>query len=132
MASNLDGKFKTDKDFEKSGIWIAVNEEVEFRVSRFGGFNAPAIKKAIAKYHKPHTLAIKAGRLPAEEELLIMTKVFVESSITDWKGVEVDGEVVDFSISACVDLLSGLPDLTEVLMKEASEQENYREELGNS
>lgn len=132
MKSNLDGNFKTDKDFETEGIWIAVNEEVEFKVSRFGGFNSSAIKKAVAKYHQPHAHAIKAGRLPQEEEMKIMTKVFVESSISDWKGVEIDGADTPFSKDACIELLCGLPDLTEVLMKEASEQANYREELGNS
>lgn len=132
METNLDGLYKTNRDMETEGNWFEVADGVAFKIKRFGGYNSPEIKKAVAKYHKPHALMISKGLLPDAKEREIHTRAFVESSIVDWKGITIGDEVAEFTVDKAVEMLVGLPDLVEVLMQEASNFENYREELGNS
>lgn len=132
MKSNLDNIFKSDKDLEKDGVWFSVSETTSFLIRRFGGFNSSKVKAALAKYYKPYARLIEMGTLPEEKEKEIMVKVFVESSIIDWKGVEIDGKEVEFSIDAAVKLMTALPELSETLLSHASDTKNYREDLGNS
>lgn len=132
MKTNLDVIFKTDKDIEKDGIWYEVAPGVAFLIKRFGGFNSPPIKAALAKYYKPYSRQIENGTLDQAKEKEIMTKVFSHSCILGWKGIEIDGELVEFSQEACVNLLLALPDMSEILLQYASDFKNYREDLGNS
>ncbi len=132
MKSNLDVLFKTDKSLETEGIWIDFSEKIGFLCKRFGGYNAPGVKRAVAKYHKPYARQIEKGTLPPEKEARILTRAFVESTMIGWKGIEVDGEEIEFSVEAAVDLLTDLPDLLEEIIKASSDYENYKEDLGNS
>lgn len=132
MKSNLDKIFKSDKGLEKDGVWFSYTETTSFLIRRFGGFNATKVKAALARYYKPYARLIEMGTLPEEKEKEIMVKVFVESSIVSWKGVEIDGKEVEFSVDAAVKLLTHLPELSESLLEYASDSKNYREDLGNS
>lgn len=132
MKTNLDQFYKTDKKLETEGIWFNISEECGFLMRRFGGFNSTEVKKAMAKYYKPYAKMIKAGTLPAEKENLVMVKTFVESSIIDWRGVEIDGEEADFSFDNAVKLLTELPQLADTLIEYASSYESFKEDLGNS
>jgi hypothetical protein len=132
MKTNLDQFYKTDKALETQGIWFNISEECGFLMRRFGGFNSTEVKKAMAKYYKPFSKMIKAGTLPADKENLVMVKTFVEASMIDWRGVEIDGEEVDYSFDAAVKLLVELPQLAETLIEYASSYESFKEELGNS
>lgn len=133
MRTNLHKKFKTNIDLETKGIWFEVDSGVSFLITRFGGFNSPSVKKQMAKYHKPHAKQIELGALSPEKEREIMIQIFVEACIKDWKGVTTeDGQEIPFSISECVKLFCELPDMADVLIGQASDYNNYREELGNS
>lgn len=132
MKSNLDKIFKSDKGLEKDGVWFSYTETTSFLIRRFGGFNSTKVKAALAKYYKPYARLIEMGTIPEEKEKEIMVKVFVESSIVSWKGIEIDGKEVEFSVDAAVKLLIHLPELSESLLEYASDSKNYREDLGNS
>jgi hypothetical protein len=131
MKSNLDNLFETSKEHETEGVWLNLKEDVGFLVKRFGGFNSTEVKSALAKYYKPYASQVENKTLPAEKEREIMTRVFVESSVTDWKGIEIDGQIKNFSKEDCVKLLVKLPDLADTLFKYAGDRENYKVELGN-
>lgn len=132
MKSNLDSLFKNDKGLEENGIWFEIKEGVGFKIKRFGGFNSQAIKAALAKHYKPYAKMIEAGTFPVDKEREITLKVFCNACITDWKGIEIDGKVAEFSQDACLALLVSLPELADSLVKYASDSQNYREDLGNS
>lgn len=117
---------------ESSGIWFRISEELQFRVRRFGGKNSDKVRQAIAKYNKPYTLQIQKGTLDPDLETELMTKAFVESCLTDWKGVEIDGEPQEFSTEKAIELLIELPELTNELIAHAQKIDNYKVELGNS
>jgi hypothetical protein len=131
MKSNLHQFYKTDTSLETSGKWFELSEDVGFLVRRFGGANADKMKQALAKYHKPHAYQIQKGTLEPEKEKEILTRAFVESCITDWKGIEIDGEVKEFNKVDCVNLLLELPDLTDTLLDWSQNIDNFKEELGN-
>ncbi len=132
MKSNLDKFFKTDEKMESEGIWFEVSEGVAFRIKRFGGENSPKVKAAYAKYYKPFASQIDKGSISEEKEKAISIRVFVESCIVDWRGVELDGAIAPFSTETAFKFLFQLPDLHDVLLKHATESVNFRVDLGNS
>ena len=131
MKTNLDNLYKTDKGYETEGIWLEISEGVGFKVKRFGGFNASSVKQSLAKYYKPYSKQIEAGTLPESKEAEISTKVFVDSCVLDWKGIEIDGEVKEFSKDLCIKFLLELPELSKVLVDYATDKNNFKESLGN-
>lgn len=132
MKTNLDSIFKTDKSLETEGMWFVVKEGVEFQMRRFGGYNESKIKAAMAIHYKPYARLFENGTMSSDKQREIMIKVFVDACLIGWKGVEVDGKEVEFSKDAAVELLNALPDLYEKLNTYASDQANYREDVGNS
>ncbi len=131
MKTNLD-KFKTSSSLEESGVWFDYGE-AQFLVRRFGGYNAPKIKAAMAKHFKPYAQQIKMDILPIEKEKEIMAKIFIDSCLVDWKGVEIDGAAAAYSPEVALQLLTALPDLADSLQDYAKDLNNYsKEDLGNS
>lgn len=132
MKTNLDKLFKNDKSLEESGIWLKLSEETGFLVRRFGGYNSQKVKSALAKHYKPYARLVENGTLDPIKEKEIMIKVFVESCLIDWKGVEIDGVETPFSMEIAVKFFTALPELSETIVNYASDSKNYREDLGNS
>ena len=132
METNLDSLYKTNGKEEKEGIWYEINDEVSFKVKRFGGENADAVKRAMAKHYKPYAARIEKGTLEQSREDKIMAKVFVEACLIDWKGVEIDGEVKDYNQELAVDFFVALPELRSDLFTYATSADTYKEDLGNS
>ena len=131
MKSNLDKLFKNDESLEGNGIWLNLSEESGFLVRRFGGYNSQKVKAALAKHYKPYARLIDNGTLDPLKEKEITTRVFVESCVIDWKGIEIDGKEVPFSQDVAINFLLKLPELLETLVSYASDSKNYREDLGN-
>lgn len=133
MKTNLDSLYKTNSSLEDSGIEMEVSKGVAFQVRRYGGKNAHRVSKAMAKYHKPFANKIATGNLSQEEIDRIDAQVFTEACVVGWSGVcDSEGKPLEFSFDACVEILSGMPDLLRALMINSTQFENYREEVGNS
>lgn len=132
MKTNLDGLFKTSESIETNGIWMTISDDIGFLVKRFGGYNSPKVKAATSKFYKPYARLIENGTLPIEKEKEIMTKIFVDASLIDWKGIEIDGVITPFSKEVAIKFLLELPELAESLISYASDTKNYKEDLGNS
>lgn len=129
--SNLDKLFKADSAMEKDGVDFVISDTTSFRVRRFVESN-PQVQAAMATHYKPVARQIAMGSMDQTKEREVMTKIFVNACLVGWKGVEMDGQPVEFSKEKAVELLLGLPDLFKVLFEHAQKLENYREELGNS
>lgn len=132
MKTNIDKIFKNDETLEKSGIWFEIKSGVGFLIKRFGGMNSPAIKLELARHYKPYARQIENGTLDDAKEKEISMKVFINSCVVDWKGIEVDGSEVPFSKEKCLELFTSLPELAETLLNYATDTKNFREDLGNS
>ncbi len=132
MQTNLDKLFLNSEKCEKEGIWFNISDTTGFLVKRFGGMNSPEMKKAVSKHFKPYAYQIEKGTMDIAKEREILTKIFVEACILDWKGIEIDGKEEPFSVTKCISLLVRLPELCDSLKAYAEDGKNYREELGNS
>jgi len=131
MSSNLDKFFKTEKKLESEGVWFDVTETASFKLKRFGGENSTKVKALMAKHYKPYARLIENGSMEEKKQLEITAKIFVESSLCDWKGVEIDGAEVPYSPEAAIKLLMDLPELFDLLFKNSQDVSNFREDLGN-
>lgn len=132
MKTNLDKEYKNNEKEEKEGIWFDIKEGVGFLVRRFGGYNSPKMKAAIAQHLKPYSYQIQKETLDHKKEIEIYTKLFVDSCVVDWKGIEIDGKIEEFSKDRCTELLIARQELLKDLIKYSEDSKNYREELGNS
>jgi hypothetical protein len=128
MKSNLDKFFKTDKEVEKTGVWFNITDEAGFLVRPFKPSN-PQIKQAMTAHYKPYAHQVAHGTLDPEKEREILTKVFVNACLVDWKGIEIDGEPAKFSKELALKYLLELPELFNTLMDQAQDFKNYKEEF---
>ncbi len=119
MKTNLDKMYKTSKEKELEGTWYYVNEEVAFKLKRFGGRNAINLKEATA-------IANRAGKKDENSE-----RAFVKACLSDWKGLTADGEPLSFNEDNAVRLLVDLPDLADELFRAAQNMDNFKEDMGN-
>lgn len=133
MKTNLDALFKTNSNLEKDGVWFDVSIGISFLLRRFGGSNATKVGQSMAKYHKPYAKLIDAKKLPEEETVAIMARVFADSCLVDWKGVtDSDGKEIPCSLDNAVELFKSLPELFNTLFNYCQEVDSFREDLGNS
>lgn len=137
MKTNLDKVFKTSTDKEKEGIWFPVNDEVSFRIRRMFGSNARRNAEISSKYYGPYASQIKLKTLSEEKQDELALKIFIESTIIDWKGIKTEdenGEEKDFpfTMENAVQLFESMPDLREAIMEASMDAKNFKEDLGNS
>lgn len=131
MKTNLDSLFKTDAQYEKEGVWFLVAPNVGFLVKRLGGKNEVAVKSALARHYKPKARLIENDIITPDDQRDIMIKMFVEACVVDWKGIEIEGEIADFTKEKAVDLFRGMPDLFNTVYAYASDIANYKVDVGN-
>jgi hypothetical protein len=131
FKTNLDTAFKTNSELEMDGVWFSTTETTSFKCRRFGGVNTQKVRSASAKYFKPYSKQIDANALSDEKQRELTVKAFVEACLVDWRGVEVNGKELPFSIENAVKLLTALPALTDTLIKYTTEMDSYKEVLGN-
>jgi hypothetical protein len=131
MKTNLDKIFKTSKDLESGGVWFDISDETGFLLRPFKGTN-PRTKAAMARYYKPYARQVEMGTLAQEKEDEIQVKLFIDICLVDWKGVEIDGNIVECTPEEALKLFKNLPDLFDTLWRHSNDFNNYREDLGNS
>lgn len=135
MKTNLDSKFKADTSLETNGVWITIEEHegVSFLVRRYGGKNSQKVREANARFSKPFANKIASNSLTAEESEDIALRAFCSACLVDWKGVkDENGQEIPCSFDTAVEILSGLPELTDTLFNYSRRFETYRESVGNS
>lgn len=131
MKTNLDITFKTNKEFERNGLWFHLNDTTGFLVRRFNNLN-PHAKGAMAKYFKPYAKQIENDTLSTDKNQEININLFLDVCLVDWKGVEIDGVETQYDRGTALKLFQGLPDLFTTLWNHANDYKNFREDLGNS
>lgn len=135
--SKIFSLFGTDKNAEKTGVWINYGD-VKFLVARAGGSNIEFAERLKAKI-RPFRTQIERDTLPAEEDSRITAEVYAETIIKDvmvqtesgsWeRGLPTeDGKVVPFSREGLVKLLLELPDLFRDLRMQASDSAKFQRE----
>lgn len=131
MKTNLDKFFKTDANLEKNGVWFDISDETGFLLRPVKASN-PKMKKALSDHYKPYAKQVELGTLDPDKALEINIRMFIDVSLVDWKGVEIDGKPTPCTPENALQFFKELPDLFDTLWKHASDYNNYREDLGNS
>jgi len=131
MQTNLDKLFKTDKALQDGGVIFAIDDKTSFQVRHFAAGN-PRVKAAMAAHYKPYARQIELGTLEQEKSDEITVKLFIETCLVSWQGVEIDGQTVECNKENAAILFKRLPMLFDALWKHANDYQNYREDLGNS
>jgi hypothetical protein len=130
MKTNLDKFFKADTDHEKNGVWFDISNEIGFLIRPFNNGN-PKTKSAMATLYKPFARQIEMGTMDMAKQEEIQIKLFINVCLVDWKGVEIDGKIEDYTPEKALKFLLALPELFATLWKHSTDFTNYREELGN-
>lgn len=135
MKTNLSSLYSTDKEVEKNGKWFEIAEGVSFKMKRFGGANANKIAEVRARYFKPYVRQIKNNTLDKALQQELFVKVFVDTCMCDWKGLEDDEGVINYSRENAITLFTTTPDLFDELLDMSMEMGEFKEgneDLGNS
>lgn len=131
MKTNLDSFFKTDEKLSEDGVEFFIGRTT-FKLRHFSQTN-PRVRAAFAKHYKPVARQVDLGTLDPKEDLVIRIKIFIDVSLIGWSGLEDEnGEEIEFSKEAALELFKRLPDLFTALWDHANDFKNYREDLGNS
>jgi hypothetical protein len=130
MKTNLDQFFKTNEDLEKNGRWFEITGDIGFLVRPFKATN-PKVKAAMAAHFKPYARQIELGTLDDKKSFEINVRLFIESCLVDWRGVEIDGQAVPFAPDVALKFFEGLPDLFHTLWAHCNDFKNYRDDVKN-
>ncbi len=124
------GQYKTDRSLEvEKGIVVDLGDAGRFRCRRAGGANL-SYEKEMQKLARPHRHKLKHGRMPNAEAEKMLATAFARTIVIGWEGVTgPDGELLQFSESACIDLFTDLPDLFADIREIVTEDAAFREQL---
>jgi hypothetical protein len=118
--------FGTDKELEKNGVWMDVDENTRFLIARIGTVGC-AYDKLLKAATKPYRRAIENETIAPELVRKIITETFAKTALMDWRNVkDEEGNDIPFSKENAAKLLADLPDLANDLLEFARDYQNYR------
>ena len=135
--SKLFAMFGTNKEAERTGVWINYGD-VKFLVARAGGANlryAEVLKKRL----KPIQHQVDRGTLSKDEDDRVSAEIFAEGSVRDvqcLKNPDVpdswvqdvpaeDGTILPYTTANVVTLLLALPEMANDLRLQARDANKY-------
>lgn len=103
-------KYKTDKTAELNGVWIEVDDGVEWLIARLNNEKAREMRRRLEKPYRSF------ANIPDKANEEILRKVIANTVLLDWKGItDDDGKLIPYSPEKAEELLKELPDfLTDV------------------
>ena len=136
MSNGTYGSWETDKELEKTGVWIDQGISGKFKLARAGG-NNQAYKQLLRNLVRPYQRQINAGTMDPDVADRLTIEAFSKTVVLDWKDVTgKDKMPLKFSVENAAQLLTDLPDLFTELRAAAETAAAYRrsevEEQGKS
>lgn len=120
MAGFL-SKYKTDKVAEVSGVWVEVDEGVEWRIARLNNEKARELRRSL---EKPYA---SFSKIPDNVSEGILRKVVARAVLLDWKGVTDEaGAAVPYSAEKAEELLTQYPDLLNDVVSASMARETFQ------
>lgn len=118
--------YGTNKEKEKDGVWLLFKGGIKFKIKRAGGDNK-AFSVAYSKAIKPYQRQLMSGDMDKEVLHDINLKLYAIHIVTDWQGVEVDGEALEYTPSKFVELCKELPDLWNEVFEAANDMQRFQD-----
>ena len=152
MTAKVYKAFTTDKEMEKSGIFLVYDGGIRFLIARAGGANTK-FKSVFTHLSKPHRYSIDHGTLSDDVANEMLARVYAqaiilrvdcqdETAADPQKWVEnriflEDGKLVPATEDRIVKFLTDLPELFKGMQADAGNVANFsqleeEEDLGNS
>ncbi len=130
----LRSQFGTDRKAEREGKWFEIEAAKNkdgtvpgFKMARMSA-NNPAYQAAMERLYKEHGFSIENDTLGNETARPIILKVFADTVLLDWRNVQPNDDGVNqpFTQENVIALMDDMPDLYEVLAKEAKKLGNFQ------
>lgn len=131
--------FGTVKQYEQEGVTLDLGV-AKFRIRRAGGVNR-RYSVVLAQKLRPHRRALDAGVLAEDVSASILMETYFETVVIGWEGVtDEEGNSLPYTLENFKKVMTDLPDLWSILMREADTMKNFQaeevaedgEKLGNS
>lgn len=122
--------FVTDAEAETQGRWVDCGDGLHLQVARTGN---PEYRKVLNRLMRPHRRRV--GSLPEDLAEQIQVELMAETVLLGWKGLEENGQAVEFNRTNVLRMLA-IRDFRDLVWEIASEKETFRavqleEALGN-
>lgn len=125
--TGLEG-YVTDRALEQEGVWVAFPGDREFLILRAGGSNRE-FARALSAVLKPYRRQIEKGTLDPSVSEGLMRQLYARHIIKDWRGIkDAAGNQVPYSVEACVEFMTALPDLFSDIVTMATEMATFSRE----
>lgn len=131
---NLYQQFKTNDNLETQGILLEYGTNSQgnpicIRIARAGGANR-AFEKLIEAKVKPFRRQIQNDIMETALQEKIILEVYANTIILGWENVEDEnGQPLEFSVPACIKLLTDLPDLFRDIQEQSQRASLFRQDL---
>lgn len=115
--ANLRSILGTDKIAEKEGVWVNFSDDIELKIARQG--NAK-YKREMEIVFTPYKKALRNQTMSDNVAEDLLLKLTAKTILVDWKNVELEEGLVDYSPEVAYELLKEYPDLLS-FVKDVSE-----------
>lgn len=124
---DLQKKFGTNSDVEQQGVDVHLGEDAYITIKRAGGANAAYRRESLRTFRK-HKRALDNETLSEVESLELMYHVYASSVVLGWRGIELDGQPLEYSTDNAVKLFRAVPEVYRIIFEEANKLANFRQE----
>ncbi len=116
-------KYKTDKTAEVNGVWIEVDDGVEWLIARLNNERAREMRRKLEKPYRSFS------NIPDKVSEEILRKVIANTVLLDWKGMtDESGKVIPYSADKAEELLKEFPDLLTDVANASMARETFQAE----
>jgi len=123
-------RYKFDRTKETEGVWhtipLSVDHALEVKIARKTN---QAYRDRLLANIIPLLGEVEKGEKPEDDQIgRAWAETMAGTMLVDWKGLELNGEPVEFSEEAAIVLLTELPEFRDEVMKRAGEHDKYLED----
>lgn len=119
-------RFKTNRTSEEAGTWVDLGGGLKVKIRRFSAKKSLEVRENL---EKPHRMRGGKTNIPADVLEEITNKHVATGILVAWEGVfDTDGSEIAFSTDAAMKLLTELPELTKVIVLEAIDFDNFKDD----
>lgn len=124
---NIIRKLKVDSEKAENGIWVPLDEGIEFLIARKGSKKWNEVFTRLTETHREEIEAAAKDENSTFDFEDIVIRCFAEAVLLDWKGLieEDDDSEVPYSIEKSYEILKELPELLDRIVLIASDMDNY-------
>ncbi|UTC29881.1 hypothetical protein BAJUN_02750 [Bajunvirus bajun] len=126
-ALDLFELFSADKESEEEGRWVDLNDVTGFKIRAFGAKQVIDLRE---KLMRPYANLQRANLpIPADKNEEVGLRVIAGAVLADWKGVKIDGELVEYTPENAYKLLKSLNRLANFIISASMDSQNFRDDL---